>query len=151
MDKKLAEKAKQAKSEAELSRMAKQEGIALSDSQAEEVYQRFHSENQELSDEELNNVSGGGCSSAKELGAKYQKVNPGSIGGGFVWSYGQISRTDDLRELPLGRQRRRRFERSTLLIAHCRDQLFLRETAALIPQRPKGSVASTDPFFVLCR
>lgn len=97
MDKQIAEKAKQAKSVAELSRMAKQEGIALSDSQAEKVYQRFHSENQELSDEELNNVSGGGCSSAKELGAKYQKVNPGSIGGGFVWSYGQISRTDGLR------------------------------------------------------
>jgi hypothetical protein len=97
MDKKLEEKAKKAKSAEELWRMAKEQGIPLSDSQAEALYQQTHSPERALSDEELNNVTGGSCSTATELPKKYQQVPRTSICSDFVWGYGVISRTPENR------------------------------------------------------
>lgn len=87
MDKHLAEKARQATSPEELSKMAKEEGIALSDSQADAIYSQFHSGDRELEDDELANVSGGSCSTAAELSKKYGAVQPDSVCGEFVWAY----------------------------------------------------------------
>lgn len=56
----LIEKARQANSIAELLSLAKENGIALSEDEAEAYFAQLH-QSGELSDEELNNVSGGGC------------------------------------------------------------------------------------------
>lgn len=54
----LIEKAKQAKSAEELAALAKENGIDISDDEAEEYFERLNNSG-ELSDEELNNVAGG--------------------------------------------------------------------------------------------
>jgi predicted ribosomally synthesized peptide with nif11-like leader len=83
MDKQLAEKAKEAKSVEDLSRMAKEQGISLSDSQAEEICAQHHAKERSLSDEELNIVDGG-RSSLEDLKKQYQRVEPTSVCGEFV-------------------------------------------------------------------
>jgi len=73
MDQKMIEKAKSA---AELAKMAHEQGIMLSDSDAEGYYAQFHQEEKELSNDELNNVSGGGCYSKETLAKSYRQVTP---------------------------------------------------------------------------
>ena len=53
-------KAKSAKSVEELLALAKENGVELSEEEAKKYYAEWHREG-ELSDEELQNVSGGGC------------------------------------------------------------------------------------------
>lgn len=59
---KILEKAKQAKSLEELCKLARENGVALSEREAAEYFKRLHKSG-ELSDEELDNVAGGGCQS----------------------------------------------------------------------------------------
>ena len=54
------EKARQANSPEELLALAKENGIELSEDKAKEYFERLNNSG-ELSDEELDNVSGGGC------------------------------------------------------------------------------------------
>ena len=56
----LLAKAKEAKDEKELYEMAKKEGIDLTEDSVKSLYKRLHSEG-ELSDDDLDSVSGGGC------------------------------------------------------------------------------------------
>ena len=56
----LLQKAKTAGNAKELLAMARESGIALTPEDAEQYYSRLH-QNGELSDEELDNVAGGGC------------------------------------------------------------------------------------------
>ena len=58
--KEMLEKAKTAKNAEELAEMAKAEGIEMTAEQAEKAYADLHKTG-ELSDEELDNVAGGGC------------------------------------------------------------------------------------------
>lgn len=60
-DSKLLEKAKAAKSVAELLDIAKENNVELSEEQAKTYFAQLSPKNGELSDEELDNVSGGGC------------------------------------------------------------------------------------------
>ena len=60
ISKELIEKAKTAKSAEELLEMAKAENIELTEAQAAKAFAEL-SKNGELSDEELDNVAGGGC------------------------------------------------------------------------------------------
>ena len=61
MSSKVREKAKNAKSVQELLTIAKDEGIALNEEKATKLFNLFHPQSAELSDDELLNVSGGGC------------------------------------------------------------------------------------------
>ena len=60
LSKELLEKAKQAKSAEELLEMAKEENIEMSAEQAAKVFEELNKSG-ELSNEELDNVAGGGC------------------------------------------------------------------------------------------
>ena len=57
----LIEKAKQAKSVEELLALAKENGMEMTEEQATAYYAQLSPKSGELSDEELDNVSGGGC------------------------------------------------------------------------------------------
>lgn len=72
LSKELIEKAKQAKTVEELSGLAKAENIELSADEAARIFAKLN-ENGELSDEELDNVSGGGCGTS----GKYPKFEVG--------------------------------------------------------------------------
>ena len=61
MASKIREKAKTAGSAQELLNIAKAEGVAMTEEQAEELFDLFHPQTGELSDNELLSVSGGGC------------------------------------------------------------------------------------------
>lgn len=87
MDKKQLDQAQKAKSAEELSQMARKNGIALTDSTAEEIYAKLHASEGSLSDEELSNVTGGGCSYSATLREKYVEVLWDSCCPDFVWSY----------------------------------------------------------------
>ncbi|MCM1023706.1 MAG: hypothetical protein NC395_06565 [Prevotella sp.] len=56
----LIEKARQAKSAEEILALAKENGISMTDETARAHFERLHNSG-EMSDEELDNVSGGGC------------------------------------------------------------------------------------------
>ena len=58
--KEMIEKAKSAKTAEELVEMAKSEGVELTDEEAKKTFAELHKTG-ELADEELDNVSGGGC------------------------------------------------------------------------------------------
>jgi len=73
MNKFMMEKAKEAKTAAELMELAKAENIELTEKEAQELFTRLHAEG-ELSDDELGNVAGGGCSESTAL-----KYNVGDI------------------------------------------------------------------------
>ena len=60
ISKELIEKAKTAKSAEELLEMAKAENIELTEEEAAQAFAKMN-KNGELSDEELDNVAGGGC------------------------------------------------------------------------------------------
>ncbi|MCM1023704.1 MAG: hypothetical protein NC395_06555 [Prevotella sp.] len=56
----LIENARQAKSAEEILALAKENGIAMTDETARAYFEKLHNSG-EMSDEELGNVSGGGC------------------------------------------------------------------------------------------
>lgn len=56
----LVEKAKQTKSAGELAALAKENGVEMTVEEANAYYEKLHSTG-ELADDELDNVSGGGC------------------------------------------------------------------------------------------
>lgn len=56
----LIEKARQTKSVEELFALAKENGITISEEEAKDYFEQLHKTG-ELSDDELDNVSGGGC------------------------------------------------------------------------------------------
>ena len=57
----LIEKAKEAKNPDELMSLAKENGIGLTEEETKAYFDRLHPQTGELSDSELDNVSGGGC------------------------------------------------------------------------------------------
>ena len=61
MDKNLILKAKEAKSVEELIALAKENGIELNEEDAKMYFEQLNAKKGELSDDELENVSGGGC------------------------------------------------------------------------------------------
>ncbi|MDE7399062.1 MAG: hypothetical protein K2N06_05985 [Oscillospiraceae bacterium] len=72
----LIEKAKQAKSAEELLSLAKENEIELSEIEAKAYFEQLNKSG-ELSDEELDNVSGGGCHTNVD-GKKYTVVTSGN-------------------------------------------------------------------------
>ena len=60
-DSNLLEKAKEANSADELVALANENGVVLTANEAEAYYAQLHPVSGELSDDELDNVSGGGC------------------------------------------------------------------------------------------
>jgi len=61
MEQELIIKAKKAKTPEELSSIAKANGIAITDEEANAYFAQLHPTANELSDDELDNVAGGGC------------------------------------------------------------------------------------------
>ena len=59
----LIEKAKKAKTSEELRAFAGENGMELTEEQANAYYAQFHPTSGEMADEELENVAGGGCHS----------------------------------------------------------------------------------------
>ena len=58
----LLEKAKQAKNAEELLTLAKENGMEMTEEQAQAYYAQLHPTSGEIADDELENVAGGGCS-----------------------------------------------------------------------------------------
>lgn len=71
MNEKLLQKAKTAESAEELAALAKEAGVELTAEEAQEHFARLH-QTGELSDEELDNVAGGGCQT--KVGGKNHTV-----------------------------------------------------------------------------
>ena len=89
MNQKLIEKAKTAKTAAELMKMAREEGVELSEAESQKYFEQLHGDSQELSDEELANVSGGSCYSTGTLAKEYRQVSQDSTCGNYFtdgWS-----------------------------------------------------------------
>ncbi len=63
----LLEKAKKAKSAEELIALAKENGAQLSAEEANTYFAKLNSKTGELSDDELDNVAGGGCTDSGEV------------------------------------------------------------------------------------
>ena len=61
LTKELVAKAKEAKTPEELMALAKENGMELTEESAKAYFEAIHPEAGELSDDELNNVAGGGC------------------------------------------------------------------------------------------
>lgn len=59
----IIEKAKTARSTEELLTLAKENNVELTDEEAKVYFEQLHSASGELSDDELDNVAGGGCKS----------------------------------------------------------------------------------------
>ena len=87
MDQKTIEQIKAAKSAKEIAETARKENITLSDNQAEALDKQYHAKEGELSDQELNNVAGGACSSAETLRkeGKYMEVSEDYVCYAFEW------------------------------------------------------------------
>jgi hypothetical protein len=102
MDQKLVEKAKEAKSAKELAVMAHQEGIELSDAEADRYYADLHTSEHELTNEELNNVAGGACDETKqEKEDKYERHQASDTCSQHEWSYVVYTGFPALQQLPL--------------------------------------------------
>jgi predicted ribosomally synthesized peptide with nif11-like leader len=71
----MIEKAKTAKSADELLKVAKENGINLTFDEANTYFAQLNSTSDELSDDELDNVSGGGCSDDPPLYRNYTMVH----------------------------------------------------------------------------
>ena len=61
LNKELLSKAKEAKTPEELLTLAKENGTELTEAEAKTYFDLLHPQTGELSDDELDNVSGGGC------------------------------------------------------------------------------------------
>ncbi len=70
MDKELLIKAKEAGSVEELLNLAEENNIEMEREEAERIFSRLHSEG-EIAEDDLESVSGGGCSEADFSGPKY--------------------------------------------------------------------------------
>lgn len=85
----LIEKAKTAKSIEELTAIAKESGIELTEDQAQVYFTRLNSPSGELADEELDNVAGGGsCGSFPGLNKCYDGWRCLSCGS-YTWYEGE--------------------------------------------------------------
>lgn len=73
---KMLEKARNAKSASELLELAKMEGIALTEEEAADYFARLNPAEGEL-DDELDNVSGGGCEITVHVKMPPKKFRPG--------------------------------------------------------------------------
>ena len=67
MSKELITKAKEAKNPEELMALAKENGTEMTEESAEAYYNLLHPQNGEVSDDELDNVAGGGCHNGGKL------------------------------------------------------------------------------------
>ncbi len=67
MSKELITKAKEAKTPEELIALAKENGTEMTEESAEAYYNLLHPQNGEVSDDELDNVAGGGCHNGGKL------------------------------------------------------------------------------------
>ena len=67
MSKELITKAKEAKTPEELMVLAKENGTEMTEESAEAYYNLLHPQNGEVSDDELDNVAGGGCHNGGKL------------------------------------------------------------------------------------
>ena len=65
MNEEMIAKAKEAKSVEELIALAKENGIELTEEDAKMYFEHLNAKKGELSDDELDNVSGGGCGESK--------------------------------------------------------------------------------------
>jgi len=63
----MMEKAKNAKNAEELLALAKENGVAMSEDEAQMYYDQLNPKSGELDDDDLDNVAGGGCSDYKNL------------------------------------------------------------------------------------
>ena len=76
MNEEMITKAKEAKSVEELIALAKENGIELNEEDAKMYFEQLNAKKGELSDDELSDVSGGGCET-KVDGKKYTVVTSG--------------------------------------------------------------------------
>ena len=67
LNKELLAKAKEAKTPEELLALAKENGMEMTEESAEAYYNLLHPQNGEVSDDELDNVAGGGCHNGGKL------------------------------------------------------------------------------------
>ena len=67
LNKELLSKAKEAKTPEELLTLAKENGMEMTAEEAQKIFAQLHSQSGELADEELDNVSGGGCHNGGRL------------------------------------------------------------------------------------
>ena len=67
LNKELLTKAKAAKTAEELLTLAKENGIEMTAEEAQKIFAQLHPQTGELSDDELDNVSGGGCHNGGRL------------------------------------------------------------------------------------
>lgn len=63
LSKELIEKAKEAKNPEELMTLAKENGMEMTEESAKAYFEKLNPKTGEIADDELDNVSGGGCSS----------------------------------------------------------------------------------------
>ena len=75
MNEEMIAKAKEAKSVEELITLAKENGVELNEEEAKMYFEQLNAKKGELSDDELDVVSGGGCET-KVDGKKYTVVSP---------------------------------------------------------------------------
>lgn len=87
MNKDQVEMAKTATSARDLSRIAHEAGLSLSDAQADSCYAALHSSEHELSESELSNVTGGCGEEDAVLAKKYPKVKSNHTCSDHSWSY----------------------------------------------------------------
>ena len=73
MEKELIAKAKETTTVEELMTLAKENGIRLTEEEAKTYFAKLHPATGELSDDELDNVAGGGCN-AKDDGILNTKI-----------------------------------------------------------------------------
>ena len=76
MNEEMIAKAKEAKSVEELIALAKENGVELTEEEAKTYFEQLNAKKGELSDDELDNVSGGGCET-KVDGKTYTVVTSG--------------------------------------------------------------------------
>ena len=74
----LIEKAKQAKSVEELLALAKENGMEMTEEEAKAYYAQLHPVSGEIADDELENVSGGGCAAMGIATSHENLVNVGA-------------------------------------------------------------------------
>ena len=67
LNKELLVKAKEAKTPEELLTLAKENGMEMTAEEAQKIFAQLHSQSGELSDDELDNVAGGGCHNGGRL------------------------------------------------------------------------------------
>ena len=73
----LLAKAKEAKTVEEFMALAKENNIELTEEKAKEYFSKLHSETGEISDDELDNVSGGGCGGGYVDGRPHPRFSVG--------------------------------------------------------------------------